>query len=57
MVDEKIKIIQAGLEIYERGLVTGTWGNISRRLEEDQGQFVITPSRMDYRESERRFKQ
>lgn len=50
MADEKIKIIQAGMQIYERGLVAGTWGNISRRLEEDQGQFVITPSGMDYRE-------
>lgn len=52
MKDEKDEIVEAGKEIYERGLVAGTWGNISRRLEEEPGKFLITPSGIDYREIE-----
>lgn len=54
MGNEKREIIQAGLEVHERGLVAGTWGNISRRLEGDREKFAITPSGMDYRRIEER---
>lgn len=50
MAKEREEIVQAGIEVYERGLVAGTWGNISARLEKDQEKFAITPSGMDYRE-------
>lgn len=49
MVSEKKEVAQAGKKIQERGLVAGTWGNTSRRLEEDPNKFAITPSGMDYR--------
>lgn len=44
------EIIQAGTKIYERGLVVGSWGNVSKRLDEDPEKFAITPSGTDYRE-------
>ncbi|KXA90919.1 hypothetical protein AKJ63_00585 [candidate division MSBL1 archaeon SCGC-AAA259D18] len=49
MTRAKKEITQAGTKIYDRGLVAGTWGNISKRLEEDPKKFAITPSGMDYR--------
>lgn len=52
MQEESREVVQAGKEIYERGLVAGTWGNISRRLEEDKNKFAVTPSGMDYGEIE-----
>ncbi len=52
MSSEKEKIAKTGLEVYKSGLVAGTWGNISRRLEDDPEKFAITPSGMDYREIE-----
>lgn len=49
MTSEREEVVQAGLKVYERGLVTGTWGNISRRLEESPTKFAITPSGMNYK--------
>ena len=48
---EKAKLMQAEVcaaakKIYTSGLVAGTWGNISARIDEDY--MVITPSGMDY---------
>lgn len=43
----KEKIIHAGKELVNLGLVAATWGNISIRLPENKG-MVITPSGMDY---------
>ncbi|KXB07955.1 aldolase, partial [candidate division MSBL1 archaeon SCGC-AAA382M17] len=53
LAKEREEVVQAGLEVYERGLVAGTWGNISSRLEKDREKFAITPSGMDYREVEK----
>lgn len=53
MTGEKEKIIRAGREMYDRGLVAGTWGNISIRLDENLEKFAITPTGMDYREIEK----
>ena len=39
-------IIQAGLELVEKGLISRTWGNISARLSETE--FLITPSGQAY---------
>lgn len=49
MAKPEKEIVQAGKEIYNLGLVAGTWGNMSRRLEDDRKKFAITPSGMDYR--------
>lgn len=54
MSNEREKVVQAGQEIYDRGLIAGTWGNISIRLEESPNNFAITPSGMDYREIEKK---
>ncbi|MGE9942947.1 class II aldolase/adducin family protein [Bariatricus sp. SGI.161] len=48
---EKAKLMQAEVcktakDMSESGLVAGTWGNISARIDEDY--MVITPSGMDY---------
>ncbi len=48
MAREKSKIIRTGKKIQDSGLVAGTWGNVSIRLEEDANKFAITPSGMDY---------
>lgn len=45
-LDTRQKIIDAGLELYERGLVTRDFGCISGRISNDE--FLITPSRMAY---------
>ena len=50
MTSVKKDIVKAGNEIYQEGLVAGTWGNISIRLENDENRFAITPSGMDYSE-------
>lgn len=39
-------IIQAGLELVEKGLISRTWGNISARLSKTE--FLITPSGQAY---------
>jgi len=39
-------IIKACLWLLDKGLVTGTWGNVSVRLNENQ--ILLTPSRIDY---------
>lgn len=45
--DEAAKlIIQAGLELVEKGLIARTWGNISARISDTE--FLITPSGMAY---------
>lgn len=41
-------VVDAGLELIETGLVDGTWGNISVRI--DAATMAITPSGRDYRE-------
>ena len=48
---EKAKLMQMEVcktaqEMYHSGLVAGTWGNISARVDEDY--MVITPSGMEY---------
>lgn len=40
------KVIAAGLELVEKGLIARTWGNISARLSDEE--FLITPSGMAY---------
>lgn len=42
----KSRVIQAGKELVERGLIARTWGNVSCRI--DDASFVITPSGRDY---------
>lgn len=39
-------VIQAGLDLVEKGLIARTWGNISARLSDTE--FLITPSGMAY---------
>lgn len=51
MNKEKVKLMQIEVcdtakSMYHSGLVAGTWGNISARVDEDY--MVITPSGMDY---------
>ena len=48
---EKVKVAQAEVcetakKMYSSGLVAGTWGNISSRIDDEY--MVITPSGMDY---------
>ena len=45
-MDLRQKIIDAGIELYERGLVTHAFGCISARISTDQ--FLITPSGIPY---------
>lgn len=46
-LDEARKLVlNAGLELVERGLIARTWGNISARISDKQ--FVITPSGRSY---------
>lgn len=47
-LSERNEVLQTAREIYEAKLVSGTWGNVSRRIQ-GQNQMVITPSGMDYR--------
>jgi len=44
---ERQQVIRIGKEIYQQGLVAGTWGNVSCRLKPDH-YFLITPSGMPY---------
>ena len=44
--EAKKLVIQAGLDMIEKGLIARTWGNISGRISESQ--FVITPSGRTY---------
>lgn len=44
--EAKKLVIQAGLDMIEKGLIARTWGNISGRISESQ--FVITPSGRAY---------
>ena len=46
--DIRRKVIKFGLELLNRGLVAGTWGNISARIGRE-GLIAITPSGRDYR--------
>lgn len=50
MTREKKEIVRVGKEVYNRGLVAGTWGNLSRRLEDNPNRFAITPSGLGYTE-------
>lgn len=43
---ERRAVARTALEMWERGLVQGTWGNISLRLTQDL--ILITPSGADY---------
>lgn len=45
-LDERKEVIEIGLEMAKTNLVVGTWGNISRRI--DENLMAITPSGMDY---------
>ncbi|MDR1131105.1 MAG: class II aldolase/adducin family protein, partial [Oscillospiraceae bacterium] len=42
----KKQVVEAGLELVEKGLIARTWGNVSCRVGEDG--FVITPSGKAY---------
>ncbi len=42
----QIEVCKTAKAMYHSGLVAGTWGNISARIDEDH--MVITPSGMDY---------
>ena len=42
----QIEVCNTALEMYHSGLVAGTWGNISGRIDDEH--MVITPSGMDY---------
>lgn len=42
----QIEVCDTAKSMYHSGLVAGTWGNISARVDEDY--MVITPSGMDY---------
>ncbi|QGT99095.1 hypothetical protein SYNTR_0502 [Candidatus Syntrophocurvum alkaliphilum] len=44
---EREKLLKIALEIYESKMVTGTWGNVSVRV--NKNNMLITPSGMDYR--------
>lgn len=50
MSKEKKEIVEIGKEVYNRGLVAGTWGNLSKRLEDDPDRLAITPSGIGYGE-------
>lgn len=41
------RILETGIYLLDKGLVAGTWGNISVRISENQ--FAITPSGRNYR--------
>ena len=45
-IELRQQIINTCLWMREQGLVFGTWGNISVRL--DEGNYLITPSKVDY---------
>ncbi|MBL8967486.1 MAG: class II aldolase/adducin family protein [Spirochaetaceae bacterium] len=45
--EARARVRRAGIELVESGLVDGTWGNLSVRL--DGGLMAITPSGRDYR--------
>lgn len=42
----RVELVECGRRLIERGLVTGTAGNLSARLSE--ARFLVTPSGMDY---------
>lgn len=42
---ERLEVIRVGRAMYDKGLVVGTWGNVSRRKD---NLIAITPSGMDY---------
>ena len=44
--DVRRELVQCGRELADMGLIQGTWGNLSARL--DQDFFLITPSGADY---------
>lgn len=46
IVDIKKQVIETGIKVVESGLVAGTWGNISIRI--DENSMAITPSGGDY---------
>ncbi|WP_077369777.1 class II aldolase/adducin family protein [Anaerosalibacter sp. Marseille-P3206] len=43
---ERMEVINTGIEMAKTSLVVGTWGNISKRI--DDNLIAITPSGMDY---------
>jgi L-ribulose-5-phosphate 4-epimerase len=44
---ERESVLNSAREIYNSGMVTGTWGNVSAKVK-NQELMVITPSGMDY---------
>ena len=42
----QIEVCETAKKMYHSGLVAGTWGNISARVDDEY--MVITPSGMDY---------
>ena len=46
--DVRRELVQCGKKLAELGLIQGTWGNLSARLDTDL--FLITPSGADYYE-------
>lgn len=47
-MDERKAIIETCLWLEETGMVIGTWGNVSLRL--DDGNIMLTPSKIDYKD-------
>ena len=46
IADARSSIIETGLKLLELKLITGSWGNISVKIDKDS--FVITPSGRSY---------
>lgn len=46
IAEAKEKVVRAGIQLLESGLIARTWGNVSHRISAEQ--FVITPSGRDY---------
>lgn len=45
----RLRVIEAGIKLLDKGLVAGTWGNISARIA-GTNLMVVTPSGRNYRE-------
>ena len=43
----KKEVYEANMELPKRGLITYTWGNVSR-IDRESGLFVIKPSGVEY---------
>lgn len=48
--EEKQQIVNMSLKLYNEKLIVGTWGNLSMRLKDKNGEelYLVTPSGMEY---------